>query len=147
MVPMEHPLLTEEFLEELLDSRRIDDYVSALDEADRPSAPSLADLLNQYLAEKNLVRSKVVSQAQINNTFGYQIFTGARQASRDKILALAFAMRLDLRETNRLLQAGGANNLYAKSRRDAIIIFCIDHEYTLLKVNQELFRLGERTID
>lgn len=98
-------------------------------------------------SKKNLVRSKVIAEAQINSTFGYQIFMGTRQASRDKILALAFAMRLNLRETTRLLQAGGANTLYAKSRRDAIIIFCIDREYTLIKVNQELFRLGERTID
>ena len=140
-------MLTEEFLEELLDARNIDDYVSLLQDSDLACTPSLADLLNQYLEQKNLVRSKVIAEAQINSTFGYQIFMGTRQASRDKILALAFAMRLNLRETTRLLQAGGANTLYAKSRRDAIIIFCLDHEYTLIKVNQELFRLGERTID
>lgn len=145
--PMENMMLTEEFLEELLDARNIDDYVSLLQDSDLACTPSLAELLNQYLEQKNLMRSKVIAKAQINSTFGYQIFMGTRQASRDKILALAFAMRLNLRETTRLLQAGGANTLYAKSRRDAIIIFCIDHEYTLIKANQELYRLGERTIN
>ena len=145
--PMENMMLTEEFLEELLEARNIDDYVSMLQDSDLTCAPSLAELLNQYLEQKNLMRSKVIAKAQINSTFGYQIFMGTRQASRDKILALAFAMRLNLRETTRLLQAGGANTLYAKSRRDAIIIFCIDHEYTLIKANQELYRLGERTIN
>lgn len=138
---------TEELLEELLDSPRIDEYLANLESDPGVTSCSLSEMLNKLLEEKELVRSKVVSAAQLNSTFGYQIFQGTRQASRDKILALAFAMRLNLRETNRLLQAGGANNLYAKSRRDAIIIFCIDHEYTLAKVNQELYRFGERTID
>lgn len=136
-------ILTEELLEELLETPRIDDFLSS----DAPSGQeSLADYLTSLLEDKNLSRSKVVSKAQLNSTFGYQIFTGQRQASRDKILQLAFAMELNLKETSRLLQHAGANALYAKRRRDAIIIFCIDHEYTLQKANEELYRFGERTI-
>ena len=85
--PMENMMLTEEFLEELLEARNIDDYVSMLQDSDLTCAPSLAELLNQYLEQKNLMRSKVIAKAQINSTFGYQIFMGTRQASRDKILA------------------------------------------------------------
>lgn len=88
----------------------------------------------------------VVREAGINETFGYQIFTGARRASRDNLLKLAFAMGCSLRETNRLLQAGGANELYCKNRRDAIGIFAISHGYTLQKTEEELYRFGEATI-
>ena len=72
--PMENMMLTEEFLEELLEARNIDDYVSMLQDSDLTCAPSLAELLNQYLEQKNLMRSKVIAKAQINSTFGYQIF-------------------------------------------------------------------------
>ena len=88
----------------------------------------------------------VVREAGINETFGYQIFTGARRASRDNLLKIAFAMGCTLREANRLLQAGGANELYCKNRRDAIVIFAISHGYTLQKTEEELYRFDEATI-
>lgn len=138
---MKEPL-TEELLEELLaapDPRRY------LDRA-RVGQRSLSDYLQQLLEEKGRKRSDVVREAGLNETFGYQVFTGARKASRDKVLQLAFALHLSLRETDRLLQAAGVNELYCKNRRDAIIIFAIDKGYSLQKTDEELYRFGENTI-
>ena len=84
--------------------------------------------------------------ANLNETFDYQIFTGARNPSRDKVLQIAFSMALTLRETNRALEAAGVSSLYSKDRRDAIIIFCLDRGCSLQKVNEELYRFGECTI-
>lgn len=98
------------------------------------------------LEKKGLKRSRVVRMADLNETFGYQIFTGARNPSRDKVLQIAFAMALSLRETNRALMAAGASSLDPKCRRDAIVIFCIDQGCSLQKVNEELYRLGEETV-
>ena len=84
--------------------------------------------------------------ANLNETYGYQIFTGQRKPARDKVLRIAFAMALTLRETNRALTAAGASRLYAKDRRDAIIIFCLDRGCSLQKVNEELYRFGEETV-
>ena len=134
--------LTEEVLKELLEAPTIDSFVA---EHDFPSC-SLAEYLQQLLEKKNLERARVVRMADLNETFGYQIFTGARNPSRNKVLQIAFAMALTLRETNRALTAAGASALSCKSRRDAIIIFCIDHGCSLQKVNEELYRLGEETI-
>ena len=55
-------------------------------------------------------------------------------------------MALSLRETNRALRAAGTNELNAKCRRDAIIIFCLDRGCSLQKVNEELYRFGEETV-
>ena len=55
-------------------------------------------------------------------------------------------MALTLRETNRMLEAGGVSSLYSKSRRDAIIIFCLERGCSLQRVNEELYRFGEETI-
>ena len=84
--------------------------------------------------------------ANLNETFGYQIFKGERNPSRNKVLQIAFAMALSLRETNRALSAAGVNALNCKNRRDAIIIFCIDRGCSLQKVNEELYRFGEETV-
>lgn len=134
--------LTEELLNELLSSPDPNSFLLSAN----PSRRSLAEYLQQLLDEKGLERSKVVREAGLNDTFGYQIFKGTRKASRDKVLQLAFAMQLGLRETDRLLQAAGANELYCKNRRDAIIIFAVQKGYTLQKVNEELYRFGEKTI-
>ena len=99
---MEEPL-TEELLEELLSSPDPKTFI----DSNNVSTRSLSEYLQQLLNEKGLERAKVVREAGLNETFGYQIFTGARNASRDKILQIAFAMKLSLKETDRLLQAAG----------------------------------------
>ena len=134
--------LTEDLLQELLQSPSPSAFLSDHEPLER----TLADYLRQLLEEHGLERATVVREAYLNPTFGYQIFTGARQASRNKVLQIAFAMHLDLLETNRLLQAAGANGLYCKDRRDAIIIFCLTHANSLQKTNETLFEYGEDTI-
>ncbi len=134
--------LTEELLEELLSSPDPAKFINN----NNISTRSLSEYLQQLLKEKGLERVKVVREAGLNQTFGYQIFTGARNASRDKILQIAFAMKLSLKETDRLLQAGGVNELYCKNRRDAIIIFALQEGYSLQKADEELYRFGEETI-
>ena len=134
--------LTEELLDELLEAPSIDSYL----DVHAPGTRSLSAYLNELLVAKRLKRSQVVHMANLNETFGYQIFTGARNPSRDKVLQIAFAMALTLRETNRALEAAGVSSLYSKDRRDAIIIFGLDRGCSLQKVNEELDRFGERTI-
>lgn len=134
--------LTEELLNELLESPSPEQFASKHD----LRTPSLPEYLAQLLEEHDLVRAKVVREAGINETFGWQIFKGERGCGRDKALALAFAMNLDLRETNRLLQAAGQSALYCKNRRDAIIIFCMEKGLPLRRTDEELYRFGEATI-
>ena len=138
---MKEPL-TEELLQELLSASDVRAYA----DGHRLPARSLSGYLQQLLEEKSLERADVVREAGLNETFGYQIFMGQRGASRNKVLQLAFAMACTLREANRLLQAAGANELYCKNRRDAIIIFCLDRGYGLRKTDEELYRFNEDTI-
>lgn len=139
---VEEPL-TEDMLSELLAA---DDPARFVRKA-QPEPRSLAEYLNELLAAKDLKRPQVIRAAGINETFGYQVFTGARRASRNNLLKLAFALGLSVREANRLLQAGETNGLYCKNRRDAIIIFSLNHGYSLQKTQEELYRFGEATID
>ncbi len=138
---MKEPL-TEELLQDLLDAPDPKTYVDKNKITDR----SLPEYLQLLLDEHGLERAEVVRSAGINDTFGYQIFMGQRGASRNKILQLAFAMKLSLKETNRLLQAAGANELYCKNRRDAIIIFCLEHDCSLRETDEQLYKFEEATI-
>ena len=84
--------LTEEVLQELLEAPSLDGFIGS---HDFPAA-TLPDFLEHMLQKKGLKRSRVVRMADLNETFGYQIFTGARNPSRDKVLQIAFAMALSL---------------------------------------------------
>lgn len=139
--PAEEPL-TDELLHELLQVSSPVEFT----EAHAIGHRTLAEYLNQLLSEKGRKRSDVVREAGINETFGYQIFKGQRNPSRDKVLQLAFALECDLVETNRLLKAAGVNELYCKDRRDAIILFCIDRGLGLTRADEELYRFGEETL-
>ena len=139
---MDEPL-TEELLDELRNSSSADDYLK--------SHPTTTRVLSEYLGELLVThereRKDVIREAGIDSTYGYQLFTGARKSpSRDKVLALAFAIGCSLRETDRLLQAAGVSKLYVKERRDAIIIFCLDQRASLEEVNETLYHMNERTI-
>ena len=134
--------LTENLLDELLSAETVTDYLKEAPLQQRTAS----DYLNELLEEKGLVRSKVVRDASLNDTYGYQIFTGARNPSRDKLLQIAFAMRLSLRETNRLLKCAGLSDLYCKNRRDAIIAYCLEHDVDLMGVNDQLYNFNEETL-
>lgn len=138
---MDEPL-TEELLRELLAAPS----PQAFTERHLHEERSLADYLQELLAEKGLKQADVVREASLNPTFGWQVFVGQRGASRNKVLQIALAMRLELREANRLLKIAGHNELYCKVRRDAIIIFCIDKRYTLQETNETLYDFEEETI-
>ena len=99
---------------------------------------SFVDYINEILLEKDLEKSDIIRDAQIPRTYAYQIFQGSKQAGRDKILQLAIAMNLNLEETNRLLTVAHHNHLYAKQQRDAILIFGISKQYSLIQINELL---------
>lgn len=82
----------------------------------------------------------------MNEIYAYQIISGARRPSRDKLLCLCIAMRATLEETQDLLIHGGFAPLYVRSQRDNIIIFAISEE-TILQVNSNLYDHGEALLE
>lgn len=135
--------LTEKLLEELLSSPDAQSYLSSHDSLDR----SLSDYLQDLLDAHGQKRSEAIRASELNETYGYQLFAGQRKKpSRDKLLQLAFGMKLTLLEADRLMKIAGVSPLYCKNRRDAIMIFCLEKGYSLQKANEELFRFNEETI-
>ena len=134
--------LTEELLERLLATATPDAYLADAPTDDR----NLADYLMDLIDEKGLSRADVVRGSTVNSTFVYQIFNGTRNVTRDNAIKIAFGARCTLREAQRLLRHAGVSELWCKNRRDAIVIHCIDHGYSLSECDDELYRLGEPTL-
>lgn len=135
--------LTEKLLNELLFTDSLSSYLN--NELIEKNI-TLSEYLNRQLEAKQLKKSAVIRESKLNPTFAYQLFSGDRNASKDKLLQITFSIGLDLRETQRLLKIAGAGELYCKNRRDAIIIYCISKNMTLAETDDTLFKFKEATI-
>lgn len=139
---MSRERLTEELLERLLAAATPEAYLEEGLTVDR----ELPDYLNELRAEKGIKRSDIIRASGLNGTFVYDVFSGKSRLRRDNALMLAFGMGCSLRETQRLLRLDGVSELWPKVRRDAILIWCIEHGSTRSEADDELYRLGEKTL-
>ncbi len=106
--------------------------------------------LRFYLAEliekHNIKRSDAIRRAQLNDSYAYQIFSGRRVPEREKLLALAVGMELELDEVQQLLRSGGYATLYIKNEFDSIVIFGICKKMTVADINDILYDHGLETL-
>ncbi|MEZ3446993.1 MAG: helix-turn-helix transcriptional regulator [Lachnospiraceae bacterium] len=119
---------------------KVEDYLD--NNKDYLISQSLSEHLNQLLSQKGVSRADVVRGSMLDRAYVYQIFSGEKTPSRDKLLAVAFGLKLSDSETQQLLKLSGNRALYAKDRRDAVILFALYHKKTLQETNDMLFDLG-----
>ena len=98
----------------------------------------LAIWLNNICRERGLSVSEVIREAQIDRSYGYQIFRGIRTPSRDKLLQLALGIGLDVNQTQHLLILSGKSTLYPRLKRDAVLLYCIRHSFSVLDTQDVL---------
>lgn len=134
--------LTEDLLERLLAASRPEDFL----DAEGVGTRELVDYLWELLRASGLTRADVVRDSGINSTVVYDIFAGKSRPRRNHAIMLAFGLHCDLRQTQRLLRLADVAELWCKQRRDAILIWCIENGLTREEADDELFRLGEKTL-
>lgn len=103
---------------------------------------NISNLLKDMISEKSLKKSDVIKKAGLNEIYGYQIFSGKREPSRDKIIALCFGMGLNVDEVQTILKHSQNPILYARDTRDSIIIFCIENKKDIIECNNMLYDYG-----
>ena len=100
------------------------------------------DFFDEVFRQRQLVRANVIRDAGISRTYGYQIFDGTRIGGRDYYLSVAIAMKLDLRTTQRMLAVTRSGGLHPLIKRDAAIIFAINHGYNNHRLWELMTKLG-----
>lgn len=134
-------ILTEELLSELMETRRIDEFLQNYE--NELKGINLKEYLYDLLEKADLTIPQVIEKASIGRSLAYQIFDGRRTPNRNLLIRLAIIMKLSLAETQRLLRVAQRGDLYPRIQRDAAIIFCIQHGYSLIDTNELLENLGE----
>ena len=133
---------------ELLDILKMkDNYQEVIDETQTFfSSVTLSECLNDLIELKSLKKADAIFQSRLERSYAYQIFSGKKMPSRDKLLALAFGMGLTFEEVQDLLKVNGYAQLYPKNNRDNIIIFALCKRQSILELNENLLILGEAAI-
>ena len=107
---------------------------------------SFVEMLQTLFQKSSLSKATLAKKAEISDVYLYQIFSGERTPSRDRTICLCFGLSATLEETQLLLKRSGFAQLYAKIRRDAIIIYGLTHNMELHEVNERLFSENEATL-
>ena len=107
---------------------------------------SLSEMIDYFLARKNLTKADVVNGSGINKGYCYEIMSGksTKNISRDKVIMLCFGLQLTVDEAQQLLKKSGYAPLYARDTRDSIIIYSLEHHISIVKTD---IKLGEYNLE
>lgn len=98
------------------------------------------------IAEKGYSKSNIINKADINYCYFYDILNGRKKPSKDKVIRIALAMKLTLDECQNALKISGRSSLYARDRRDSILIYAIQHKVPLFQCDELLLQHGEERL-
>lgn len=131
---------TEELNKILKNNKDIHKFIS--DNKDEFIEESFPEFLSEIIKNKKIngkpmTKAQIIEKAQLPN-YGYEIFRGDKNTSRDYILRICFALELSLTETNRVLRVCGHNELYPRNTRDCLIIFAINNGLDLVECDSLL---------
>ncbi len=140
---------TEELYHEIKNATDPEDFLAK--NSSQMLRHNLSEHLRVLLSQKNMTRAEVVRGSLLDRSYVYQIFSGEKTPSRDTLIALSFGLRLTDSETQKMLKLSGNRELYARDKRDALILFAITHGQTLMQANELLYRheltlLGTQTV-
>lgn len=135
---------TEELTNEIACSADLEHW--AVEKEDSIDEITLADYLKRMLKQYQSTKKEIISRAQLDTTYGYQIFQGIKHPTREILLHLAFGFPLTVDETKRLLYYGNAGTLYPRVKRDAYIMYALHQHYSINQANDYLFEHDEQTL-
>lgn len=128
---------TEGMLNKLKEAKEFDRFVDENEKSFFNS--SVREHLEMLLGKYSVSKKEAIERSNIERGYAYQILRGVKDAKRDKYIRLAIGIGLDLEDTQRLLTVARHGILYSKILRDAVIIFCINNRYDIMKTEWLLF--------
>ena len=135
---------TSDLLKVLKSKKSITEYLD--ENVDSLINEPVSKQLENLLLSKGLKKSDVIKASNLDRTYAYQIFSGVKKPSRNKLLSVCFGLSLTFNETQELLNRSGYAPLYPKSKRDSIIIFAINNKFSVIETDILLAENNENTL-
>lgn len=133
---------TEEIMNELINAKT----KLELEKLKPYTHPDPVDYFDRLLKARNLNWSRAFVNANMDDSYGRSVKIGRNAFNRDMICRIALGNRLTVDETQSLLKYASCTELYAKNARDKIIIFAINHNWSITQTNEYLDNNGHKPI-
>ncbi len=131
---------TTTFFSRLLEATDLEQFIKSNE--DEMHMPPFCEYITQLCKKQGKVPEHIIKRANIERSFGHQIFRGSRNPSRDTVLQLAFGFEADVDEAQELLKYAGKNALYPRVKRDAALIYCLHDHFTIVEAQRVLHEMG-----
>lgn len=135
---------TDDLRQELMESEDLDRYLS--ENADTFEAEDCGELLLRIYENAGMSKAELARRSGMSTVFLYQVFSGRRRPSRDRMICLCFGLGCSLEMVQKLFKKSGFSPLYPKVRRDAIIMYALGKGMSLQETNDRLFAENEETL-
>ncbi len=104
--------------------------------------PDFPDYISALCRQRGEVPERVINRANIEKSYGHQLFSGRRKPSRDTVLQLAFGFEMDYNAAQELLKIARKSLLHPKVKRDMVIVFCLQHGSSIVECQLALEKYG-----
>lgn len=136
----EKKFTTDELLRLLFKERSLEHYLQRTESAYLHTA--FPDYLSDWCRSHQEVPEQIIRRANLEKSYGHQLFSGKRRPSRDTVIQLAFAMGADVAQAQEMLRLARKSILYPRIKRDTVIIYCLHNRVSLLDTEIILEDLG-----
>ena len=133
---------TKELIESMQSSKDYHSYLLNNKDEINSSRMKIDPALNVILVERGLKKADVIRKSGLDRYYAYQIFNGTKHPTRDKVIMLCISADMTFNEIQNLLKITGYAILYAKDRRDNVIIYGIKNKKNVVDINTILYELG-----
>lgn len=134
------PVHTSALLRGLFQAPRLEAFLES--EAGSLNMPPLHEYISALCEQKGVPRIEVIRRSGLERSYGFQIFQGTKNPSRDKLLQLAIGFDMGYDQTQALLKIARSSALYPRFKRDAAIIFCLNKHLGFTETQELLARIG-----
>ena len=103
---------------------------------------TIGEYISKEIEKKQITKAKIIRESGITKRFFFDILADKKRPSRRYIIRIFFVLELELKDVQWYLKAMDYPQLYARDKRDAVIIYCINHNITVIECNKMLNKVG-----
>ena len=108
---------------------------------------TLKQYIDKLIAERNIKPADAHKRSGLNKSYFHALINGTKtNPSRDVLIRMCFGFEMSLDEAQKFLKTFGAAMLYARNRRDSIIIHALDNKLSVIECNDNLGDYGEKIL-
>lgn len=135
-----HEIKTSALFKNLFKTSSIKEFVET--KSGEMQLPTFSEYIKKLCDLKGEVPEHIIRRADVERSFGHQLFKGTKKPSRDTVLQLAFGFEADVEIAQELLKHARMSALYPRVKRDAVIIYCLHNHFNIVDTQTTLYEMG-----